>query len=305
MQDYFKDFSALVSSQTVSSQDFFAKHWRNTPVVLRGESSRFENLLSSADLQRALASPTCRVKYAYRDSTGAHKEFWGSPRQATDLLAAGLTTCISNIERFSPKLRELCSLYRTQLRSVAPVYVNLYQSPDDGGFNMHFDCMDVFILQVEGRKRWEFSPVRAIENPMGNCLAERMEDFHKMFPKARFQTPPQMSLRQVVLEQGDVLYLPAGVWHQGRGLEFSSALSLTVDFQSRSKFLGQLVESVIRERSNLGSLPLPIVEPGGNSGDNAIVDSMTPALDELKALMTDLDISTLMKFWDAQNQPPK
>lgn len=305
MQDYFRNFSALVASQTVSCQDFFAKHWRSTPVVLRGEPSRFENLLASADLQRALASPTCRVKYAYRDSSGTHKEFWGTARQATDLLAAGLTTCISNIERYSPSLREICSIYRSQLRSVAPVYVNLYQSPDDGGFNMHFDCMDVFILQVEGRKRWEISSTRAIENPMGNCLAERMEDFHKMFPEAQVRTPSQMSMEQVVLEPGDVLYLPAGVWHQGRALNFSSALSLTIDFQSRSKFLGQVVESLFRERSILGSLPLPIVEPGGQSRDSAIVDSMSPALGELKSIVADLDIRTLIKFWDEQSHPPK
>jgi ribosomal protein L16 Arg81 hydroxylase len=82
-----------------------------------------------------------------------------------------------------------------------PVQTNIYLTPPNAqGFQTHYDNHDVLVLQVEGRKRW-----RLYDAPVGTPYrGER-------FTPGRFaETEPR---EELVLEPGDVLYVPRGLMH--------------------------------------------------------------------------------------------
>ncbi|MFD8217616.1 JmjC domain-containing protein [Streptomyces sp. NPDC059697] len=95
-----------------------------------------------------------------------------------------------------------------------PHQVNAYASwtPTEG-FGIHWDDHDVIVVQVEGAKRWRlYGPTR--QAPMHHDVA---------FP----EPPPEPPVADVVLNPGDVLYLPRGWWHAVTADQGTDSLYLT------------------------------------------------------------------------------
>jgi len=79
---------------------------------------------------------------------------------------------------------------------------NIYLSPADSqGFDAHYDTHDVFILQVAGSKRWKI-----YSNPVELPLATQSS--------VAYDGSQVEPLHDVVLEQGDVAYIPRGYVHE-------------------------------------------------------------------------------------------
>ena len=106
-----------------------------------------------------------------------------------------------------------------------PVQINSYITPAaNRGFAPHYDVHDVFVLQVEGRKRWRIhAPV--VADPLDNQPWEQYRDA----VAARAQGEP---LIDTVLEPGDALYLPRGTIHSAEALGETS-IHLTVGVHPR------------------------------------------------------------------------
>lgn len=89
------------------------------------------------------------------------------------------------------------------------------------GFAPHFDDVDVYILQVEGAKRWRvYSPL------LGHALPRYSS---RDFEDAEIGQP----LLDTVLRPGDLLYLPRGTIHQAAALEEQHSMHLTVSAEQR------------------------------------------------------------------------
>jgi hypothetical protein len=83
-----------------------------------------------------------------------------------------------------------------------PVQTNLYLTPPGAqGFAAHFDTHEVFILQIDGDKHWRFHGV-ARDLPLPSDQAPVRPD----------QLGPPT--HEVVLQPGDLLYIPRGHVHE-------------------------------------------------------------------------------------------
>lgn len=70
-----------------------------------------------------------------------------------------------------------------------------------GAFGHHWDTHDVFAVQLIGRKRWKlYEPTVALPLPHQRSADRKHEC-------------PQVPIQDVVLEPGDILYVPRGWWH--------------------------------------------------------------------------------------------
>lgn len=102
---------------------------------------------------------------------------------------------------------------------------NVYLTPaGTQGFAPHYDDIEAFILQLEGKKHWR------VYNP-------RSKD--EMLPLVSSPNFSQNEIGQpimdVVLEAGDLLYFPRGFIHQGDCLPDAHSLHITVSsFQRNS-----------------------------------------------------------------------
>jgi hypothetical protein len=96
---------------------------------------------------------------------------------------------------------------------------------------IHWDTHDVFAVQMQGRKAWQvFAPV--VAQPLGQ---------HRSF---YYDIPKTEPLLSVVLEPGDVLYIPRGFVHQVRSPDDSDSLHLAIGVYTPT--WSELVEVMLR-----------------------------------------------------------
>lgn len=95
---------------------------------------------------------------------------------------------------------------------------NCYLTPADSqGFSPHFDDIDAFVLQLEGKKLWKVYAPRSEEEMLPRFSSPNFEQGEIGAP-----------VLEVVLEAGDVLYMPRGTLHQASCVPGSHSLHVTV-----------------------------------------------------------------------------
>ena len=115
-------------------------------------------------------------------------------------------------DRWTP-LRRLCQSLASEFS--AAFQVNVYLTPPgEQGFATHYDTHDVFVLLLEGRKRW-----RIYDNPRHLPTIGQ--------PPSQSTDGPGELQTEFDLEAGDLLYLPRGWWHDATARDKTS-LHLTV-----------------------------------------------------------------------------
>ena len=103
-----------------------------------------------------------------------------------------------------------------------PWRVNLYLTPNGAkGFLPHTDQHDFFILQTGGKKKW-----RVYGNPIP--LNTRNQEQGKKSGKPLREKDLGTPVLEVVLNQGDALYVPRGFIHVAETFEETGSLHLTV-----------------------------------------------------------------------------
>jgi hypothetical protein len=220
---------------SISLSDFRTEYAGKQFFHAVGERSRFTHLLPWAELNailrhhrldvprlrlikegKALPAPSF-IQY----SPSRRPPYNVVPRlRAADLTAhlrSGATLVIDSVDELHEPVTQLAQSIEAGLGS--RIQVNMYAGwRKSHGFDLHWDDHDVFILQVSGRKHWKVYPFTR-EHPLPKDSA------HK-------GSPPQESIWEGTLEEGQVLYIPRGWWHVAIPLD-EPTLHLTVGVHNR------------------------------------------------------------------------
>ena len=198
-------------------------------LLVRGRGSNYlSGWCSSEDVFRALEQPaTSGVDVdvtRYDPSSEKRKTLSDGIVDATwarQQLDQGATIRLRQPQDRLTKVQALCRALEGEFGST--VGANAYLTAKDGaqGFAAHWDDVDVFILQLEGRKRWR---VGACADDVYRLPRVSSEDFDE---EALRRLCPHLS--EIILEPGDVLYLPRGFIHSAvtEGLQNSLHLTLS------------------------------------------------------------------------------
>lgn len=225
----------------ITPEEFANTYFSRLSLHVEGQGKNFGHIFSWDRLKLALERGkkiqdkrfNLTASFASGEEAGSRKPmFEANIGQVSELLDSGGTVCITNIHMADPQLARWAQAIRAQLNFTGTVGVNCYVSADNAGLPMHFDKRVATTLQIAGRKRWKFSTTPAIAWPNHNGLFQN----GKVEPAGPNNgTPPgEMEFREVELNPGDVLCLPAGAWHAARGVGFS--LALNVYFSPRNLF---------------------------------------------------------------------
>lgn len=103
---------------------------------------------------------------------------------------------------------------------------------DGGGVGPHFDSYDVFLLQLQGRRRWQISRQKDLTLREGLPL-KILRDFQ----------PDQ----EFVLDAGDMLYLPPRYAHDGVAQGECMTLSVGFHAPARSDLAGELMQRLAQD----------------------------------------------------------
>lgn len=181
-------------------------------------------------------------------------------------MANGATLVLNSLEAHSTAARRLGA--EVNRLSGYPTRSNAYVSyGGNGSFGAHWDTHDVFVLQLVGSKRWRVSPP-TFPLPLPGQTSRRSG-----------QAAPSLSTLDVLLEAGDLLYLPRGWWHEVTPLaEPSLHLSVGIYVPSVFDALNWLCQRV---------LPLELAARRGAIDEAATFNDLTALVDALKTALGD------------------
>lgn len=236
-------FADLVGDEDV----FFAEFWDKKPMLrknaLKGNPSE---ILSFSRLDEMVNMEVIRPPYVRVNLNGAgvsEKTFTRTvtvqgteipdsviPERLYDLYRSGATIVWSSLNHIEPSLRSFCKVISDKLGARTDCVAFLTPAGRQG-FNPHHDPVDLFIVQTEGTKWWRlWNPQGERSSVIGTYTEEQLGE-------------PSID---VLLEPGDVLYLPYHTPHAAAAREKSSVhLSIMMRPRKWQELLQKTVESLI------------------------------------------------------------
>lgn len=131
-----------------------------------------------------------------------------------DLMKRGATLVLNRTEEYFTPAKKLCG--EVARFTGQPTSGNSYISfgapgeMSEGAFGRHWDTHDVFAVQWIGKKLWRlYEPTLPL--PMSHQTSRRTQ--HRC---------PDRPSHEIVLEPGDLLYIPRGWWHEVVSLDCAS-----------------------------------------------------------------------------------
>ncbi len=175
------------------------------------------------------------------------------------------TVLVQEIDKVYPPAAELMQAFRF-LPDWCLDDVMVSWAADGGSVGPHLDAYDVFLVQTEGRRRWQLAEGQGFEADTRFELA-LLKDWHA-------QT-------ELLAKPGDVLYLPAGYAHHGVADGPCQTWSVGIRTPSGPEFLMSLVEQLANSARRWPRLSLGAIKAEHGA-------RISPAqLAELRQLMSD------------------
>jgi hypothetical protein len=314
----------------IEPAEFVREYWAQKSLFVKGFAGKYRELFDAETFSQVLAMPGpvpvdfLRASFDRKTPSGASAEanapdelrssaFRATPEQAVPLYDAGATLCVSQIESRVPRLVPFAAAIKRQLGYPGTVSFNAYLSPPGSGYNWHFDGRIASTLQIEGTKTWRFSRHPAIAWPRANGSLRgdgtvRYADAQVVArPGERLVGFDPADVDEVLLEPGDLLVLPAGVWHEACGGSGGSlALNLSFSPVSYTQVVHGLLDALLLpDAAWRGPAPLAPGEAPGTFDDASIAAigaQLARAAEALGALRG--DSPEVVRVWSTMVQSP-
>jgi len=211
----------IFENSPVSAEQFLADYWQKKPLLIRQALPGFTPELDSDDI----AGLACDELAESRLVTGSFPEHdWKiryGPFHAKDfkkLPGTHWTLLVQDVEKHYPPLQHLLNRFSFLPRWRIDDLMISVAGPG-GSVGPHVDQYDVFLLQAEGRRRWEIAESYDAAL-LPDCELKVLQGFR--------------AEQQWLLEPGDILYLPPGIAHHGVALDTGMTWSIGMRAPSRA-----------------------------------------------------------------------
>ena len=201
----------------LSPAQFLRRHWQKKPLLARAGLPEFADLLNRKRLIELALLPEAESRLITRKGrqwTVRHGPF--RRQDFAKLPDRDWTLLVQSVDLLLPRGKELLGRFDfipyARLDDLMVSY-----APPGGGVGPHFDSYDVFLLQGEGRRRWQVSSQRDLTLVDGAPL-KILRDFNPA--------------HEWTLDAGDLLYLPPRYAHDG--VAMSDCITLSVGFRAPS-----------------------------------------------------------------------
>ena len=212
---------------TLSINDFLQQHWQQKPLLVRQAVDVAEIDIDPGELAGLCCDTEApsRIVIEHGETPWQMKIGPFEEQDFTSLPADHWSLLINDIETYLPELQAFIEPFRF-LPDWRIDDLMISYATDKGSVGPHVDDYDVFLIQLQGVRRWSID-----ENPnfdasllVGPSL-KILQNFD--------------SNQQWDLEPGDMLYLPPGMPHHG--VAAGECMTLSVGFRAPSS--GELVQS--------------------------------------------------------------
>lgn len=224
----------------IPAKPFFRETWEKKPILVqRKNPDYYKGLFSTAEFDRILRQEDVQfgVNLDVTSYTHGKRETHNPPGRALpftvwNFYESGCSLRMLNPQAFSSTVWNVLSILQEQFGSMAGANVYL-TPPGTQGFAPHYDDIEAFVVQLEGKKHWRVYNPRTEDEVLPVLSSEN-------FDQADIGKP----ILEVVLEAGDLLYFPRGFIHQGDCLPDAHSLHITISSYQKNSW-GDLLQKVV------------------------------------------------------------
>ena len=211
----------MINFQEVPLKTFLSDYWQKKPLIIRNAIPNFKNPLTpdelaglalEEDIESRLVRETPHEEPHWHLQRGPFSE-----NDFNTLPPTHWTLLVQGVDRLIPEVYALLNhfdfLPQWRVDDIMISFATLY-----GGVGPHYDNYDVFLYQAQGRREWSLT-TKECNN------SNYIQDLELRIMK-HFDTE-----EKIILEEGDMLYLPPHVGHYGISL---SEDCMTYSFGYRS-----------------------------------------------------------------------
>lgn len=221
----------------ISAETFMQEYWQKKPLLIRQAFPDFKSPITPEEL----AGLACEEEVNSRivmEKDGDYPWFPMFGPMSDEIYASMPEThwslIVNDLEKYIPDLSWIIDRFRFipewRLDDLMISY-----AADEGSVGPHIDLYDVFILQGQGKRRWQINsqPV-ADDNQVKETPLRIQKDF--------------TAEEEWIVEPGDMLYLPPGISHYGVSL--GESLSYSIGFRATShadivnEFIGYITQNL-------------------------------------------------------------
>ena len=185
----------------LSPQTFMRRHWQKKPLLIRQAVPGVEAPLSRTQLFELAARDDVESRLVVHADDGRWRLRHGpfKRRSLPSLKQPRWTLLVQGLDLHVQAAHELLARFRF-VPDARLDDLMLSYATDGGGVGPHFDSYDVFLLQMQGRRRWRIGRLKDPEL-QADVPLKILSNFH--------------AEQEWLLEPGDMLYLPPRWAHEG------------------------------------------------------------------------------------------
>jgi len=184
----------------LTPQQFMRRHWQKKPLLIRQAVPDVRAPIDRAALFALAGEEEVESRLIVQGKSGwslRHGPF--VRRSLPPMTQAGWTLLVQGLDLHVPAASELLQRFRFVPDARLDDLMISYAT-DEGGVGPHYDSYDVFLLQVQGKRRWR----------IGRLKDETLQPDVPLKILQNFEPEEEW-----VLEPGDMLYLPPQWAHDG------------------------------------------------------------------------------------------
>ncbi|XP_053695560.1 bifunctional lysine-specific demethylase and histidyl-hydroxylase NO66 [Sabethes cyaneus] len=218
--------------QPTSVDDFMAQYWEKKPLLVqRANPAFYSTLLSRGQIDEMLRKHN--IEYTKNIDVTSYREgerkthnpdgrvlppdMWSFYEEGCSIRMLNPQTYLSGVYEMNVALQEFFHCMTG---------ANFYLTPPNSqGFAPHYDDIEAFVLQVEGRKHWKLYSPREADEVLPRTSSPN-------FKQEEIGAP----ILDVVLEPGDLLYFPRGIIHQACTVPGNHSLHVTMSVYQKNSW---------------------------------------------------------------------
>lgn len=264
----------------LSATDFMRRYWQRKPLLIRQAFANFKPPLSIANVKKLARRDDVESRLIWREE-GAWQMENGPFARLPKAAEPDWTLLVQSVDLHDDAAMALLQSFRF-IPDARLDDVMISVASDGGGVGPHFDSYDVFLLQASGRRRWRYGGQKDLSLQPGLPL-KILQNF----------TPEH----DVILEPGDMLYLPPQAAHDGIAVG-DDCMTISIGFRAPTQAIlarGLLEAAADQAMARVGLLGGPYGEPAlpGPRLDALYRDPKQPAVTTPAALPDALVAATL------------
>lgn len=230
-------FPELAFPNNLNAEQFLARYWQRTPLLMRQALPGFINPLPADELGGLSCEPDVESRIIVEQGddgpwTVRHGPFDAEAFAA--LPATHWTLLVQDVDKHLPELAALLGEFRF-LPDWRVDDIMVSYAEDQGSVGPHVDAYDVFLIQAEGTRRWQIDPAPTADTAYIPDLDLRI--LREFDAKETY-----------LLEPGDLLYLPPGVPHWGVAIGECITWSIGLRAPAWREMAASWCERMIRTR---------------------------------------------------------